>query len=57
MCCKGSPSRRRATARATPTAEIARRVAALGLTGRYYSPAAHAASFAVPAYIERLMQG
>jgi len=42
--------------RATPRAEIERRVAALGLKGRYYSPSVHAASFGVPAYIERLMR-
>jgi len=42
--------------RATPPAEIERRVAALDLKGRYYSPAAHAASFGLPAYIENLMR-
>lgn len=45
-----------AAPRATAPAEIERRVAALDLKGRYYSPTAHVASFGVPAYIERLMR-
>ena len=40
--------------RRTGQEEIARRVAALDLVTRYYTPAIHVASFALPAYIERL---
>jgi spermidine synthase len=42
--------------RRTGLDEIARRVAALDLDTRYYTPAIHLASFALPAYIDRLMR-
>jgi len=40
--------------RATAPDEISRRVAALDLGARYYTPEIHAASFALPGYIEAL---
>ncbi len=40
--------------RATPLDEIRRRIDGLDLDTRYYSPEAHCASFALPAYIEAL---
>ena len=40
--------------RATPLAEIRRRAASLDLGARYYTPEVHAASFALPGYIEAL---
>lgn len=43
------------TARATPPDEIARRFAAAGLAMRCYSPAVHAAAFALPGYIADLV--
>ncbi len=43
--------------RNTPVEEVARRVSALGLKTQYYTPAIHAASFALPAYIEKLTRG
>ena len=42
--------------RRTSVEEIARRVAKLDLAARYYSPAVHAASFALPGYIADLIR-
>lgn len=42
-------------ARATPLATLERRFAASGIATGYYTPAVHAAAFALPRYIERLM--
>jgi spermidine synthase len=42
--------------RQTQVAEVARRVATLDLEARYYTPAIHVASFALPAYIEKLQR-
>jgi len=41
--------------RRTPLAEVTRRVAALDLEARYYTPEIHCASFALPRYIEKLL--
>lgn len=43
--------------RATPLAELERRVADVGLDTRYYSARVHQAAFALPVYIERLTAG
>ncbi len=40
--------------RRTPSEEIERRFAASAIETRYYSPAVHVASFALPGYIEAL---
>jgi len=42
------------TPRATPLETLEQRYAAAGLETRYYTPAVHQASFALPAYIEAL---
>ena len=46
--CRGAEPRR------TPVAEIERRFAEAAIETQYYSPAVHAASFALPGYIEAL---
>ncbi|MCC7045580.1 MAG: polyamine aminopropyltransferase [Alphaproteobacteria bacterium] len=45
----------RSDARRVQPDELARRFAAAGIDTRYYTPALHAASFALPRYIERLL--
>ena len=41
--------------RQLPTSILEERVEALGLQTQYYTPAVHAASFALPAYIQALI--
>lgn len=43
--------------RRTSAKEIARRISTVDLGARYYTPAIHAASFALPAYIDALTRG
>ena len=45
------------TARAVDRETLTARYAAAGITTDYYTPAVHAAAFALPRYVERLMPG
>lgn len=43
--------------RAVSVATLTKRYAAAGLATRYYTPAVHAAAFALPGYVERVLAG